>query len=855
VSEPLVYIFPFICMNDRMASIQLPIDEILPRLKQALAGHQAAVLQAPPGAGKTTRVPLALLEEKWLDGRAILMLEPRRLAATNAARFMAAQRGEEVGAAVGYAIRFEQRTSQATRIHVVTEGVLIRRLQQDPELSGVGLVIFDEFHERSLDSDLALALCRDAQLGLREDLKILIMSATLDAEPVARLLGDAPLVTSSGRRYPVDVRHLEHDPQGPLEAATAAAVQKALGESSGDVLVFLPGAAEIRRCQQRLRGQTGSEVDIRPLYGWLPFAAQEQAILPGARRRVVLATNIAETSLTIEGITIVVDAGFERRPRYDPATGLSRLETVRISAASAEQRAGRAGRLAPGVCYRLWSPATQGGLLPFTPAEIRQADLSDLALDLARWGVREAADLTWLDLPPSGALAGARQLLRKLKAIDHQDRITPYGEQMARIPAHPRLAHLMLLARQRGEAALGCDLAALLSERDILRNQAQKTYTSPSDLLDRLEVLNRFRSGGGSAGDPGGLPAVERAARQWRRILGSGVPGAQADATAEQVGRLLAAAFPDRVGREREPGSGRYLLVNGRGARLSRFSAVRNASWLVAVEVEGSVQSEGDIRLASAIDEEIVRELFAGELNWRRRVFWDEREGRVVARDEQALGALIFAARPIRVPQEEIAAALIDGILQHGLEVLNWTPGARQMLARARLLAEALPEWGWPELSEEALTENLTAWLGPFLGACRNLADLGRLDLLPALQALLGWERLQQIEREAPTHLEVPSGSRIRLDYEAPEPPVLAVKLQELFGLAETPRVACGRVPVLIHLLSPARRPVAVTRDLGSFWSNTYLEVRKELAGRYPKHPWPQDPWSGDATRRTKKKS
>ncbi|WP_305042417.1 ATP-dependent helicase HrpB [Geoalkalibacter sp.] len=841
-----------------MTKIALPIDAVLPCLRDALATRDAAVLQAPPGAGKTTRVPLALLDEPWLAGKNILMLEPRRLAASNAARYLAAQLGEDVGGRVGYSIRFTRRVSARTRIEVVTEGILTRRLQTDPSLEGVGLVIFDEFHERSLHSDLALALCRDAQQGLREDLRLLVMSATLDAEPVSRLLGDAPLITSAGRAHPLDIRYLDQDSQGPPEEVAARAVLRALAETQGDVLVFLPGAPEIRRCCAAL-AQAGAtrEVDLCPLYGDLPFAEQERAILPGARRKVVVATNIAETSLTIEGVRVVVDSGLARQARFEPGSGLTRLETVRISAASATQRAGRAGRLGPGVCYRLWSAATQGSLLPFTPPEIRQADLAELALDLARWGISDAQSLSWLDPPSPGALAGARELLRALGALDDAGRITARGAALSELGAHPRLAALMLRGRDLEVPRLACDLAALLAERDVLRGAGEARHTADSDLFARLEALERWRGSQGrdlpAGADAGALRAALQAAGQWLGRL-----GAAADAEPVSwgvLGRLLAAAYPDRVARQREPGSDRYLLANGRGARLSRFSALQAPPFLVAVEIFGGERGEGDIRLASRLSRELLEDEFAARLGWRREVGWDEREERVTAREVQGLGALILRERPAQAHPEERTAALLAGIRRLGLEVLGWSAESRQFLARLRFLSGQDREGSWPEVAPDVLLDTLDEWLGPFLDACRGRADLERLDPLEALHGLLDWPRRQRLEREAPTHLAVPSGSRIRLDYEVEGPPVLAVKLQELFGLAETPRLARGRVPVLIHLLSPARRPLAVTQDLRSFWNNVYPEVKKELAGRYSKHPWPDDPWNAPATRFTKPKN
>ncbi|MBN1141342.1 MAG: ATP-dependent helicase HrpB [Deltaproteobacteria bacterium] len=833
--------------DEKRALTPLPIDAVVPELKSALAGFGAAVLQAEPGAGKTTRVPLSLLDEPWLAGRSILMLEPRRLAAVNAARYMASLLGEEAGQRIGYAIRFERRGSSRTRIEVVTEGILTRRLQHDPALEGVGLVIFDEFHERHLESDLALALCLDVRSGLRSELRLLVMSATLDSEPVARLLGGAPLVTSRGRSYPVEFRYLGADPAVAVAERVAVAVRRALRETEGDILAFLPGGAEIRRCQGLLEQGAGAGTEILPLYGELPFAEQQRAILPGNKRRVVLATNIAETSLTIEGVRVVVDGGLARRPRFDAASGLSRLETARISRASAEQRAGRAGRVAPGVCYRLWSEGDHGGLLPFTPPEIRSADLAGLALELACWGACDAAALAWLDPPSPGALAGGRQLLEWLGALDLRGRITPLGEQMARLPTHPRLARLLVAAAHGGVPALGCDLAALLGEGRLTRDSAGAGFRSRNDLLDRVAELKR-RSGGDAAS--GAL--FERAVRFWRQRLG--VTGGEERPAPEVAARLLALAYPDRIGRERRPGSRDYLLSGGQGATLSRCSGLRDEPWLVAVEVAGAERGEGEIRAAAALTQADVEELFAGRLLRRREVAWDKSLERVTAQETLRLGAVVVESRPLRATDQELAEALLGAIRREGLAGLTWSAEAVRLSARVRFAAGHFPDEDWPDFRAEALLATVADWLGPALAGVRSKAELARLDLAALLRARLSWRQLQRLEQVAPTHLTVPSGSRLPLDYEPEGGPVLSVKLQELFGLAETPRVAAGKVAVLLHLLSPAARPIQVTRDLANFWERVYPEVKKELKGRYPKHPWPDDPWHAEPTRGTKRK-
>jgi ATP-dependent helicase HrpB len=836
----------------------LPIDDLLPDLRLALAGHAGAVLQAAPGAGKTTRVPLALLAEAWLQGRRIWMLEPRRLAAIHAARFMAGSLGEPVGATVGFAVRFERQVSAQTRIEVMTEGILTRRLQADPFLAGVGLVIFDEFHERSLHSDLALALCRDVQQGLRDDLKLLVMSATLDAEPVARLLGGVPLLASEGRSFPVEIGYLDREPQGAVADYSAAAVRRALGASEGDLLVFLPGVGDIRRCQELLLAEPGNEAAlICPLYGDLPLAEQEKALRPAGRRKVVLATNIAETSLTIEGVRMVIDSGFMRRSRFDPASGLERLETVRVSRANAAQRSGRAGRLGPGRCLRLWTEALQGSLLPFAPPEIRSADLAGVALELARWGMPDAGQLAWLDPPPESALQQGRELLQDLGALESGGRITAEGEALAALPAHPRLAALLRTGEKIGQLALACDLAALLSERDLLAQRQRSPHRTACDLLERWELLAAWRRRPGSAEgiDGGACRTVERTARFWWKHFGIKASAASGPIDEEAVGRLLAAAYPDRIGRRREDSTDRYLLSGGQGGQLSQRSGVREAEFLVAVNMAGGRQGDGRIHAACAVSRELLEELFGPRLVWRRRVAWDREQERVVACEERRLGAVALGVRPVAAGEDEALAAVLQGLRLLGLKALDWTGPAVQLVRRIGFLARAFPEQAWPDCSEAALLAELENWLGPFLSGARSRSDLARIDLQPALFARLDWQQQRLLENLAPSHLEVPSGHRVLLEYPPVGPPVLAVKLQELFGLAETPRVADGREPVLIHLLSPARRPVAVTRDLRSFWDGVYPEVKKELAGRYPKHPWPDDPWRAVPTRAVKKKS
>ena len=842
--------------------LKLPIDDVLPQFLAALDNAPNVVLQAPPGAGKTTRVPLALLETPFLKEKKIVMLEPRRLAAVNAARWMAASLGEDAGGTIGYTIRFERKVSTATRIEVVTEGILTRRLQGDPQLGDVGAVIFDEFHERSLASDLALALCRDVQKGLRNDLKIVVMSATLDCGPISGLLGNAPVISAAGKSFPVDIRYLPGEAGGDIATVVFRAIMSALRETEGDILAFLPGAGEIRRCQRFLQEERELPCPllIRPLYGDLPFAAQEEAIMPAKERKVVLATNIAETSLTIEGVRVVIDSGFSRQLRFDPPTGLNRLVTARVSAASAAQRAGRAGRLGPGICCRLWTEHTQATLLPYTPPEMRNADLTPLALELAGWGIKDAGALDWLDPPPTGALAEGRGLLQRLGAVDQQGLITLHGRGMAALPAHPRLSHMLLVAQTRGYGALAGDLAALLAERDIYRggDQSVARHTSPSDLYDRLESLAEWRKNGPGRNIPVEVDSylcrtVDRASREFQRHLG--IKGGGQTPSAEEVGLLLAHAFPERIARQREAGSERYLLANGRGGRLSNRSAVRDRPFIVAVVMEGGERGDGVIHQASSITLETLCAEFGAVFERRRLVEWDAGEGRVIAREEERFGELIIAVRQVAPGGEELRAALIEGLRGGpGLAALGWTPNSTQFQARVEFLGRLFPNEGWPDFSDAALLAELPDWLGPFLGTARSLADLGALDPLHALKTMLNRDQARRLDDGAPTHLTVPSGSRIAVQYSADSPPVLAVKLQELFGLAETPTVAWGRAPILLHLLSPAGRPIQVTSDLRNFWNTVYPEVKKELKGRYPRHPWPDDPWSASPTKHTKRR-
>jgi len=852
----------------------LPVESILPDLRAALRQGAAAVLVAPPGAGKTTRVPLALLDEDWLCGRRILMLEPRRLAARSVARFMAGSLGEEVGGRVGYRVRHEARVGRETRVEVVTEGILTRMLQADPALEEVGLLIFDEFHERSLHADLGLALSLESQALLRPDLRILVMSATLEARPVAGLLGDAPVLVSEGRSHPVETIYLDAPPQPPVEPLVARTVLRALREHPGDVLVFLPGEAEIRRVERLLRemglgggpadrqvdggraGATGpggspgapasgwAAVDVLPLYGALPPADQDRALRPGppGRRKVVLASAVAETSLTVEGVAVVVDSGLMRVPRYSPRTGMSRLATVPVSRDAADQRRGRAGRLGPGVCYRLWTAQQDAHLVPRRTPEIREADLAPLALELAVWGA-DAASLRWLDPPPAAAMAQARDLLTLLGALDGTGAVTPHGRRMAGLGVHPRLSHMLLAGAEAGLGELACDLAAILSERDPLRGQ------DDVDLCARLRLLRR-----GGPGDAAALRRIRAEAEALRRALRGAVAQAgvrdhhgAADDEAH-VGGLLSLAFPDRIAQNR--GGGRFLLRSGRGAFVPEGQRLAGEPFLVAAELADQ-GAESRIFRAAAVTQADLERLWGSQIDTERRVWWDREAGLVRAVVRRRLGALRLAQAPWEDPDpDQVAAALLEGIRLEGLDALPWDREARQVQQRIRFMAALEP--GWPDVSDEALAASLADWLGPHVRGLRRRDEVQRLRLAPLLLEMLTWEQRRALDEAAPTHIAVPSGSRHAIDYSDPNAPVLAVRLQEVFGWTETPRVGRGRVPLTLHLLSPAHRPVQVTRDLASFWREGYFLVRKELRGRYPKHYWPEDPLTALPTNRTR---
>jgi ATP-dependent helicase HrpB len=834
---------------------RLPIDAVLNELRSALRRGTGAVLLAPPGAGKTTRVPLALLEEPWLKGRRIVMLAPRRLAARAAARHMAGLLGEAVGATVGYRVRMDTRVGPATRIEVVTEGVLTRMLQSDPGLDGVGLVIFDEYHERHLESDLGLALCLDLQGVLNPELRLLVMSATLEPAPVADLMGGVPVIACEGRQFPVETRYVGRHSERTLEAAVTETVLSAARREEGSLLVFLPGAAEIRRVRAMLASANlGGEWILAPLFANLSKEEQDLAVAPAppGRRKIVLATNIAETSLTIEGIRVVVDGGFARRPRFDVRSGMVRLLTVPVSKSSADQRRGRAGRTEPGMCYRLWTAEAHAMLAESDPPEILQTDLTALVLELALWGVPDASQLKWLDPPPRGASRKAQSLLQNLGALDAAGHATDHGRRMAGLPLHPRLAHMLLEAQRQRVLAVACDLAAVLSERDFVKFPAGG-YDSDLDL--RLDIMIRGDEGRWMKTDRFSVdrPALRRCLRAAERLR-QGMGLSNRSERRGPIGRMLAWAYPDRIGQRRPGPTGRFLLANGRGAFFPSPEPLAAADYIVAAELDGE-RREARVFLAAACELTAILDDFGHILDTREVIAWDEHTAAVKAERSLCLGALALKAEPLEHPDPtRAAAALLEGIRQTGIGCLPWTPGLRRWQERVLFLRRAMgAEADWPDVSDRALTDSLERWLKPHLRGITRISGLKGVDLGAALGGFLSWQKRRQLDEWAPTHLEVPSGSRIRLDYSG-EIPILAVRVQEMFGCTDTPRVAAGRQPVLVHLLSPAGRPVQMTQDLASFWAGSYHQVKKEMRGRYPKHHWPEDPITAMPTSRVRKK-
>jgi ATP-dependent helicase HrpB len=811
----------------------LPIDVVLDDLSRTLEAHNAAVLVAPPGAGKTTRVPLALLDAPWAKDKKIIVLEPRRIAARASADRMAKTLGERAGETVGYRVRFGSKISRATRIEVVTEGIFTRQILDDPELAGVAAILFDEFHERSLDADLGLALARDAQSGLREDLRILVMSATLDGARVAKLLGEAPVVESEGRAFPVETRYPGRKVDVPLERQMADAIASALRADIGSVLAFLPGAAEIRRTQNFLTERVhDANVEIVPLFGALDAAVQDRAIAPAPRgsRKVVLATSIAETSLTIEGVRIVVDSGLARVPRYEPDIGLTRLETVRASRAAVDQRRGRAGRTEPGVCYRLWDEPQTASLAPYTQPEILSADLSSLVLDLAQWGVSDPAALSFLDPPPLPAWKEAKSLLAELNALDADGRITAEGKSLRALALPPRLARMIVDSHRAGEGEAAAEIAAVLTERGLGGDSA--------DLDVRLDQFRRDRS-------PRAASARDLARRWAAQVASSGAAG-QGDLS---TGVMLAFAFPDRVARNR--GNGSFLLANGRGAAVEQTSSLARALYIAVAEMTGTAAS-GRILLAAPISEAEIERHFAEHIETGDEISFDRGAMALRARRRRSLHAITLSEAPLALaPSEATARILADGLIAAGLDRLPWSKAASQWRDRVMFLRKAEGE-SWPDLSDAGLIARRDDWLVPALYDKTALKDVSAGDLSDALMALLPWDLRARLDREAPTHFEAPTGTMLAIDYEAEQGPTIAVRLQELFGLNTHPSIAAGKVPLVLELLSPAQRPVQVTRDLPGFWRGSYSAVRSDLRGRYPRHPWPDDPANALPTRRAK---
>jgi ATP-dependent helicase HrpB len=837
----------------------LPIDASLPDLAAALARNNCSVLVAPPGAGKTTRVPLVLLDEPWAKDKKILVLEPRRLAARAAAARMAATLGDEVGGAVGLRVRFGSKISRRTRIEVVTEGVFTRLILDDPALENVAAVLFDEFHERSLDADLGLALARDAQSGLREDLKLLVMSATLDGARVSALLGNAPVIESEGRAFPVDTRYLGRDPRARIETQTADAVERALRAESGSLLVFLPGAGEIRRTETLLNERVRDpSVDVVALYGALDAREQDRAIAPApaGRRKVVLATSIAETSLTIEGVRVVIDSGLSRVPRYEPDVGITRLETVRVSRAAADQRRGRAGRTEPGVCYRLWDEPQTGSLEPYTQPEILSADLSSFVLDLAQWGTRDPATLAFLDRPPAPALNEARALLTELGAIDAEGRIADEGRRLRQLPLPPRLARMVVDAAREGAGETAAAIAAIVTERGLGGDDV--------DLRHRLGQFRRDRSWRaedaramvrrwanlviplrGEAANPESGNAEQASGFRARAF------GASRNDDGASAGALLALAYPDRIAKNRGGGNGAFLLANGRGGQVDPASPLAREPFLAVAELTGAAAASR-ILLAAPITLDEIEARYAGRIEDREAVTFDAASASLRARRTRRLGAVPLVEQVKQVePNADTARMLAQGIVETGIAKLPWSKAALHLRGRVGFLRR----WEgdeWPDLSDEALAQNTANWLEPLLTDKTARADIGADELSEAMANLLAWNLRRRLDEEAPTHFEAPTGTRVPIDYAAEQGPTISIRVQELFGLTQHPSIAGGRVPLVIELLSPAHRPVQVTRDLPGFWRGSYAAVRTEMRGRYPKHPWPDDPTSAPPTRRAK---
>ncbi len=833
-----------------MSRYDFPINEIIPLLKTTLEKEPVIILQAPPGAGKSTVLPIQLLNEKWLGDKKIIMLEPRRLATRSVANRMASLLNESIGETIGYRIRFENKISKNTKIEVVTEGILTRMLQNDNALDNVGLIIFDEFHERSLNADLALALCYQVQQVLRNDLRILIMSATLDGAKLSSLLNNAPILTSEGRQYPVSIQYLNTDDKIYLHVRMANAIKKALRENKGDILAFLPGAGEILRTQQMLE-EDNLEISVQPLYGDLSQQKQQEAILPHpqGKRKVVLATSIAETSLTIEGITVVIDSGFARSPRFDIQTGLSRLETIKVTKDAADQRTGRAGRLGPGTCYRLWSEGSHIHLLPNRKPEILEADLAPLMLELGQWGIQNINELLWLTPPPIAAVSQAKELLTQLGALQN-NKITARGKEMLQMPTHPRLAHMLIEAAhfeknnpKENFKALATDIASILEERDPLSKE------TGADLSLRIELLRKFRTGERVNADKKVLDRIERLAQSWRKLLKIEPDNSAPDVF--KIGKLLATAYPERIAKRIDKTGLRYRLANGRIVKLNETDALAKEEWLAVAHLDAGA-NEGKIFLAAAFDSNDLFEL-AEE---RQSVSWDKQRGMVVGIIEKRVGNLILETKALeKIDDAQRIQVICNVIRENGLKILNWSDTQEDLQARILSLRAWRTNDNWPDISNEHLLETLEEWLSPYLLKTNKLTELQKLDFTQILHSILPWELSQKLDKLAPSKMEVPTGSMIKLSYFNDGSKIeMAVRLQEVFGLFETPTVNEGKNKILLHLLSPGYKPVQITQDLKSFWEKTYFEVRKELLSRYPKHHWPENPLTAEAMRGPKKR-
>ncbi len=820
----------------------LPVDRVLPDLVSAFEKSPNCILSADPGAGKTTRVPPSLLNSSWLAGKKIIMLEPRRIAARRAAEYIAATLGELAGETVGYRIRGESNVGKTTRIEIVTEGILTRMLQDDSALSGTGLVIFDEFHERSIHADLGLALTLNVQEHLRPELRILVMSATLDLPSLSAILGNASTITSSGRIFPVATHYLEHSRTGDIEPYVVSAIRTAIAQEEGDLLVFLPGQREIRKTESLLAGSSLRDVVIHSLFGEATAERQQAALAPArsGTRKVILATSIAETSLTIDGVRVVIDSGLARSARFDPRRGMSGLVTTSVSQASADQRRGRAGRQAPGACYRLWAAAEQNSLPVFSQPEILVADLAPMALELARWGTPHGEGLRFIDPPPKAHLSQAQELLFRLGAIDEKRNLTKHGSILAELPLHPRFAHMLVRGKDLGLGALACDVAALLEERDVLRGKPDMDIA----LHSRWQEVRTRRSGIG-----GSVDRVRAQAARLRELIHVRDAAGQE----EKLGILLALAYPERVAKRRGPATDTFQLAGGTGAILPKGSALWREAYLAIGDADGA-GNDVKVFLAEPLKEADIREAFAGQLTMREDVNWNPREESVTAKSVTCFGALELSAKPFTPTADVLLPLMISGIREMGLNALPWSAGAVALLSRSEWLrSSGIAGAEWPDLSDEVLLATLESWLGPFLDGFSRRAHLARLDMVKILEACFSYDQRRRLDTLAPTHLTVPTGSKIPVEYAPNSPPILAVRLQEMFGQTDTPSVCGGAVKVLLHLLSPARRPLAVTQDLPSFWKNAYPGVRKDMRGRYPKHYWPENPQEAEPTKRTKR--